>query len=119
MAHKSKKTLQLGTMSIKPLHGDKLLLTLGGKTTETTVKDLFGVTFLLADAEQQDALIPVQKTQMMVFSRKHSIMLSKDMKKGEVVNTWCEINIPQTIVEAIAEENGAKVILQEVAKPAP
>ena len=117
---KKLKPMKLGELEVTPLPGGKLQLTLGKKTIEIDYKELWGVTFMLAkDKESQDQLLPVQKKEMMVFSRKHQIMLSKDMKKGETVNVWCEVNIPQTVVEAIAEENGAKVILQVPADVAP
>ena len=116
-----KKSLKIGDITVTPLVGGKIKLSLGDKSTTVAYKDLWGPTFLLGkdDKELQDQLVPEQKKEMMVFSRKHQIMLQKDMKKGETVNVWCEVNIPQTIVAAIAEENGAKVILQAPEPVAP
>lgn len=116
---KKHKPMQIGDITVEALPGGKLRLTLGQKSTEVEYKDLWGVAFLLGkeDKERQDQLVPVQKKEMMVFSRKHVIRAEKDIKAGETLNVWCEVNIPLTIVEAIAEENGAKVILQKIESP--
>lgn len=108
----AKKTMQVGDLTITPLKDMRVRLEMGGKTCETDYKDLWGAVFMLGDKKYQEAMIPVQKKEMMVFSRKHQIRVTKDVKAGETVNVWCEVNVPQTIVAAIAEENGAKVILQ-------
>ncbi len=115
MKKKEDKTLKIGDITVTPLKGGKLRLSMGDEKTEVEYKDLWGVAFLLGkdDKDRLDQLVPVQKKEMMVFSRKHQILLSKDMKHGETVNVWCEVNVPLTVVEAIAEVNGAKVILQQ------
>lgn len=109
---KKLKTMQLGDMTIEPLKNGKLRMTVGKKSFEVAYKDLWGVTFMLGDREHQDQMMPVQKKEMMVFSRKHVIEAQKDIKAGESVVVWCEVSVPQTVVAAIAEENGAKVIIQ-------
>lgn len=104
--------MQVGDLTITPLSDKRVELSIGTKKTEVDFKDLWGVVFLLSNKDQKDSIVPVQKTERMVFSRKHVVQLKKDMKAGETMNVWCEVSIPQTIVEAIALENGAKVIIR-------
>lgn len=109
---KKKKIMKIGDMVVTPMKDKNVKLSIGNKSTIVEYKDLWGAIFVLSDKERQDAMMPVQKTERMVFSRKHVVQLTKDMKAGEMVNVWCEVSIPQTIVDAIAEENGAKVIIK-------
>lgn len=95
-----------------PLTSKKIQLDIGGQKTDVEYKDLWGVVFLLGDEEHQDQMMPTQKKEMMVFSRKHQIMLQKDMKQGETVSVWCEVNVPLIVVESIVEENGAKILFK-------
>lgn len=118
MASKT-KTMQVGDLTITPLKNMQVRLTMGGKSCEVLYKDLWGATFMLGDKKYQEAMIPVQKKEMMVFSRKHQVRATHDIKKGDILNFWCEVNIPQMIVESIAKENGAKVILQVPTPVAP
>lgn len=110
---KKKKTImQIGDMTVTPTKDGKIELKLGKNKTIVEYKELWGAIFVLSDKERQDAMMPVRKEERMVFSRQIQIKLKNDMKAGEVVKAWTEISIPQTIVEAIAEENGAKVIIK-------
>lgn len=113
MKKPKKNIMQIGDMTFTPMDGNKVVVNIG-KTANTIVdyKDLWGAIFVLSDKERQDAMMPARKEERMVFSRKHTIEATKDIKKGEIVNVWCEVSIPKTIVEAIAEENGAKVIIR-------
>jgi hypothetical protein len=109
----NKRVMQIGDMVLKPIGGNKVVVTIANAKTIVDYKDLWGAIFVLSDKERQDAMMPVRKEERMIFSRKHVIEASKDIKKGEKINVWCEVSIPKTIVEAIAEENGAKVIYQK------
>lgn len=112
MTKKIKNVMVIGGMTVTPLKTGKVKLAIGKESTQVEYKELWGAIFVLSDKERQDAMMPVRKEERMVFSRKHVIKLTKDMKAGETVNTWCEVSIPETIVNAIAEENGAKVIIR-------
>lgn len=102
-----------GEVTIEPLPNKKLKISIGKKSAEVVYGELWGIIFMLGTNEFRDELMPVQKKEMMVFSRKHQIKATKDIKEGETLNVWCEINIPQIIVESIAKQNGAKVIVQK------
>lgn len=109
---KKKRTMKIGDMTVVPMAHNKVKISIREKSTIVDYKELWGAIFVLSDKERQDAMMPVRKEERMVFSRKHVIRLNKDMKAGEDVVAWCEISIPETIVRAIAEENGAKVIIK-------
>ena len=104
--------MKIGKATITPLAGGRVCITIGTQKTEIDYKELWGVVFVLGEGQYRDDMLPVQKKEMMVFSRKHVIEAQKDIKKGEKLNVWCEVNIPKIVVESIAEENGAKVIYQ-------
>lgn len=110
---KERSPMVVGKATFKPLEEGKVSITIGKQSTEVEYKELWGVIFVLGEGKYRDEMIPVQKKEMMVFSRKHVIKATKDIKAGETINVWCEVNIPKTIVEAIAEENGVKVIYQK------
>lgn len=101
----------VGGMTIKPLAGKKLRLTIGKESTEVEYKDLWAALFVNADKEQQDGMMPVRKTPMMVFSRKYVIEARKDIKAGEKIVFWGEVNVEQTVVDAIAKREGVKEII--------
>lgn len=109
---KKKNVMQIGDMTFSPTTKGMVKVSIGSKSTIVDYKELWGVIFMFSDKERQDAMMPVRKEERMVFSRKHTVQLKNDMKAGEMLNVWCEVSIPQTIVDAIAEENGAKVIIQ-------
>lgn len=113
MKKEKKNIMQIGDMTFTPT-ADKKHVIVRIENAKTIVKyeELWGAIFVLGDKERQEAMMPVRKEERMIFSRKHVVQLSKDMKAGENVNVWCEVSIPQTIVEAIALENGAKVIVK-------
>ena len=111
--------MKVGEATLIPLAKDEVKITLGGKSTTIPYKELWGAVFVLGNDEYRDNMLPVQKKEMMIFSRKHIIEAKKDIKKGEKVSVWCEVNIPQIVVESIALKNGAKVIYQQVDVPGP
>lgn len=105
--------MQIGDAVFTPLASGKIRMSMGGLKTLVDYKELWGVVFMLGEGKYRDDMLPVRKTEMMVFSRKHVVLAERDIKQGETLNVWCEVNVPKTVVEAIAEENGAKVIYQE------
>lgn len=115
---RNKNTWTIGGLTIESKGPKKpLTLTIDGKKTEVEYKELWGVVYLLGDKKHKVEMIPVQKKEMMVFSRKYEIEAKHDIKQGERVVFWGEINIPETIVQSIAEENGAKVIRPGIPEP--
>lgn len=108
-----KNTLKVGDLTIIPEARSRYLtLEMGGKTSRIHYKELWGAMFVLGEGKYRDEMIPHQKEERMVFSRKHEIQTNRDIKKGEKLVFWCEVNVPKTIVAAIAEENGAKLITE-------
>lgn len=102
----SKKTMIFGALSVEPLANGKIRIGVGSKKTDVEYKDLWGAIFLNADKEAQDAMMPVRKTPMMVFSRKYVIEARNDIKKGDKIVFWGEVNVEQTVVDAIAKQHG-------------
>lgn len=102
--------MQIGELTIEPAKDGKLTMSIGKTKAEVEYKELWGAVWYLGNHEFRDEILPIQKKEMMVFARVHTMEATKDIKKGERIQVHCEINIPQTVVEAIAEKEGAKVI---------
>ena len=103
--------MKVGELTLEALDTKKgVKLTMGKTSCDVTYKELWAALFVIGDADMQAEIMPVRKTEMMVFARKHTIQASRDIKSGELINVHCEVNIPEILVNSIAEENGAKVI---------
>lgn len=103
--------MQIGDVTLEPAKEGKLKITVGKVSSEVSYKELWGAVWYLGDVEFRDEMLPVQKKEMMQFARVHTIEATHDIKKGERLQVHCEVNIPQTIVNAIAKKEGAKVIM--------
>lgn len=106
----NQKTMVTGALSFEPLANGKIRVKVGAKSTDVDYKDLWSIVFFMGNDEQKDTLMPVRKTPMMVFSRKYVIEAKKDIKKGERIVFWGEVNVEQTVVDAIAKREGVKEI---------
>ncbi len=108
---KNAKTMQVGELTITPEARSRFItLELGGKKTRMHYKELWGAMFVLGDSKYREAMMPVKKEERMVFSRKLEIEAKKDIKKGDKIVVWIEIDVSKAVVAAIAEKEGAKVI---------
>lgn len=108
-----------GQLTIVPEGRSRFVtITIGNKENKKSIrvhyKELWSAVWVLGDKEFKDQLIPVQKTQCMLFSRQHKVRATRDIKQGDEINFWCEVSVEKTVVEAIAEKNGAKVIEKSV-----
>lgn len=73
-----------------------------------SIKELYGLIFMLVDEKQQQELMPVRQTEVRIYERQHRIKLKKDMKKGETVVANCRIEVPVRIEENIRALMGKK-----------
>lgn len=76
-------------------------MTMGKETKRFKRIDLWALTFAIANAEQQADMIPVRRSEVVTYRRKHQVKLKKDMRKGDVVNVSCEINVEKTVAEGL------------------
>jgi len=119
---KNPKTMQVGELTITPEPRSRFItIELGGKKTRMHYKELWGAMFVLGDKKYREAMLPVRKEERMVFSRKLEVEAKKDIKAGERIIVWTEIDVSKAVVAAIAEKEGAKVIefvdAQELSTP--
>lgn len=111
---KNQNTFTLGTLMIESHgKGKPVTLTIGKEKADVEYKELWGVVYLLGSQKHKSEMIPVQKKEMMQFVRKYRIQAKKDIKEGEEIVFWAEINVSETVVNSIAKENGAKVIREQ------
>lgn len=105
-----KDTMQVGDLTITPSDGKNVTLSIDGKKTTMPFKELWSAVFVLSGREYKAQMIPASKEERMVFSRKLRIRASKDIKAGEEIVTWVEFDVSRSVVESIAEKEGAKVL---------
>lgn len=113
MSKKNPNTLEASGVTIVPDARSKFLtVTVGGQSTRIHYKELWSMLYVLGTPKYQEEMMPVRKEERMVFSRKHEVMTNRDIKKGEKVVFWCEVDVAKTVVAAIAEKEGGKIIEQ-------
>ncbi len=66
------------------------------------ILELYALTMAVVGEKEQDELMPVRQTRMTTFRRKHIVQLKKDMKKGEKITYYTDINIPTVVEEGLA-----------------
>lgn len=112
MAKKNKNTLELvgGVTLIPEGRSRYVTIVVDGKKARVHYKELWGAVFVLGDGKYREQMIPARKEERMVFSRKHEIEVKRDVKAGEKLAVWCEVDVAKTVVAAIAEKEGAKVV---------
>ena len=104
MALLEKKTIELGDgvfVDVDPKK-DAVIIRIGEERKTEKKADLWAMCFTIADAKTQEQLLPVRMTELVTYKRIHNIELKKDMRKGDIVRTMCEINVPQVIHEGLA-----------------
>jgi len=74
------------------------------------IKELYSLIFTLVGPEEQAELMPVRRTQMTTFRRKHIIIAKKNIKIGEKISFTSEINVPTVIEEGLASILGKKPV---------
>ena len=66
-----------------------------------SIKDLYGLIFMIVGEEEQKDMMPVRQTQVRVYERQHRIKLKRDMRKGEVVVANYRISVPLIVEEGL------------------
>jgi hypothetical protein len=66
-----------------------------------SIRELYGMIFMLVGPKEQQELLPVRKTEVRVYERQHKIKLSRDMRKGEIVIANCKMDIPLMVEEGL------------------
>ena len=82
-------------------HKDCVRLTLDGKTAIIPIKELHGLVWSVADAEQRDRLTPVTMTTIRKIKKLHKVEVKKDIKKGDFLNVRCETSVPVEVYEGL------------------
>ena len=80
---------------------DTIRVTMGSEEAIIKIKDLYGFMFVIANAEQQEQLMPVQQTTVRKIVKRHVVKVTKDIRKGDMLNVRCETNVPVEIWEGM------------------
>ena len=66
-----------------------------------SIKDLYGLIFVLVGHEEQQEMMPVRRTEVRYYERQHRIKCKRDMKKGEEIIANCKISVPLVVEEGL------------------
>lgn len=66
-----------------------------------SIKDLYGLVFLLVGPEEQADMIPIKKTEMRSEVRKIRVKAQKDIKRGEEIVVNYKLDYPLIIEENV------------------
>lgn len=101
MALLERKTLELGEGVLLDVDPglDYVSLRVGNVNTKIKRVDLWAACFAIADADTQEKLMPVRKTEVMTFERIHKVRLKKDLHAGDIMRVKCHVDVPMTIEE--------------------
>lgn len=80
---------------------DLVKLSIDGKDSIIKISDLFNFVFLIADADQQEKLMPIKTETIRKIVKRHVVRVTRDIKKGEMLNVRCETNVPISIWEGL------------------
>ena len=80
---------------------DHVKISIDGKDSIIKISDLFNFVFLIADADQQEKLMPIKTETIRKIVKRHVVRVTRDIKKGEMLNVRCETNVPVSIWEGL------------------
>ena len=89
---------------------DTIKVTMGSEEAIIKIKDLYGFMFVIANAEQQEQLMPVQQTTIRKIVKRHVVKVTKDIRKGDMLNVRCETNVPVEMWEGMKGMMGKRVL---------
>ena len=79
----------------------EIVFRIGKHRVHVSKTELWGFCFAIGDEATQEKLMPVRQTEVMKYTRVHTIKLKKDMRAGETLRARCEIDVPLTVVEGL------------------
>jgi hypothetical protein len=75
---------------------------IGGKTATMTKLELWQFVFSICDPDLREQIMPVRQTEVMEYTKVHTVQLKKDMRRGEIMKVRCITHVPTTVVEGLA-----------------
>ncbi len=87
---------------------DTILVTVDGKEAIIPIKELYSFIFVVGNAQQQEAMMPVKQTTVRKIRKVHIVEATKDIRKGEKLKVRCETNVPVEVWEGMAGMMGQR-----------
>ena len=95
---------------------DTIKVTMGKEDAIINIKELYSFMFVIANAQQQEQLMPVKQETVRKIVKRHVVKVTKDIKKGEMLNVRCETNVPVEIWEGMRGMTG-KTMFKKASVP--
>lgn len=83
---------------------NSIKMTVAGKISCISKDDLWNFVFTIVKTDQQQKMIPVQKTEFEKYIKQHSVRIKNDMKAGEELFVNCEVNVRQEVADAVRRD---------------
>lgn len=87
--------------SDNPDFKDCLMITMGTEKAIIPISEMFALVWAVANQEQQADLVPVTQTEVVKYTKFHTVKAKTDIKKDQLIKVRCEINVPTTVVNAL------------------
>lgn len=98
---------------------DTVRVTMGSETAIIKISELYGFMFVIANAEQQEQLMPVKQTTVRKIRKRHIVEVTKDIRKGQKLNVRCETNVPVEVWEGMRGMLGRKEVKRQTSVSLP
>lgn len=82
-------------------HADYIKITLNKKSSIIKRDDLWNFVFSIVEADKQQKMIPATKQEMEKYTKQHTVILQKDLKKGDTLAVNCEVNVRKEVADAL------------------
>lgn len=87
-----------------PEDKDSIKVELAGKVSFISKDDLWNMVFSIVEADKQQKMVPVQKKEFEKYIKQHTVILQKDLKKGDTMAVNCEVNVRAEVAEALRRD---------------
>ncbi len=101
----TKFPLNNGAITVETFDEENFNICIGEKCERVSKKELYSLLFFFGDEQQQEDLVPVRSTEMMMISRLLSITAQKDIKRGETIRVWYEYPISTAVGTGLVIRN--------------
>lgn len=87
------------------------MLDIGGR--KVTKLELWQFVYSIVDANMREQIMPIRQTEVMHFTKVHTVQLKRDLKAGQFMKVRCHNSVPVTVVEGLAglEQKKSPIIL--------
>lgn len=88
---------------------DHVKVSIAGTDSIVKISDLFNFVFFIANAEEQEQMMPVKSETVRKIRKIHMVKATKDVKKGDMFKFRCETNVVESVWEGLKGMMGKEI----------